>query len=260
MFLLHRSLAPALLLLSALVAAPAQAQLFKDTDARKAIEELKTQFESTREGLATTSKSQIQLAESVAQLRKAITDLSGELAKVREDLTALRSSRDGLAKDVALLQKGQADHLIALDARLLRLEPQKVKLEGPEFQAEPQEQRLYDEAMAQFKRGNFEGASLALSAFLQRYPASGYENLARFWYGNALFARADYRGAMAVLRTFVSTAPEHARAPSALLAISSCQVELKTLPAARKTIDELMKAYPDSEAAAQGKERLALLR
>ncbi|MGZ5267193.1 MAG: tetratricopeptide repeat protein, partial [Caldimonas sp.] len=50
------------------------------------------------------------------------------------------------------------------------------------------------------------------------------------------------------------------RAPEALLAIANCQAELKDVKAARKTIDELMKTYPKSEAAQAGKERLASLR
>ncbi len=49
-------------------------------------------------------------------------------------------------------------------------------------------------------------------------------------------------------------------APEALLAVANCQAELKDTKSARRTIDELLKAYPGSEAAQAGRERLALLR
>ena len=50
------------------------------------------------------------------------------------------------------------------------------------------------------------------------------------------------------------------RAAEALLSIANCQVELKDIAGARKTLDELVKTYPQSEAAKAGKERLARLR
>jgi TolA-binding protein len=58
----------------------------------------------------------------------------------------------------------------------------------------------------------------------------------------------------------VAAAPNHPRAPEALLAVANSQAEMKDPRAARKTIDELVKAYPQSEAAQAGKERLASLK
>ncbi len=45
-----------------------------------------------------------------------------------------------------------------------------------------------------------------------------------------------------------------------MLAIANCQAELKDTKAARKTIEELVKAYPKSEAAQAGRERLVSMR
>ena len=45
-----------------------------------------------------------------------------------------------------------------------------------------------------------------------------------------------------------------------MLAIANCQAELKDSKAARRTIDELLKTYPKSEAAQAGRERLAALK
>ena len=47
----------------------------------------------------------------------------------------------------------------------------------------------------------------------------------------------------------MAKAPDSARAPEALLAIANSQAEMKDKVAARKTLDELIKAYPKSEAA-----------
>jgi len=58
----------------------------------------------------------------------------------------------------------------------------------------------------------------------------------------------------------LAAAPTHARAPEAALSIGNCQVELKDTRAARKTFEDLVKAYPQSEAAGAAKERLARLK
>jgi TolA-binding protein len=45
-----------------------------------------------------------------------------------------------------------------------------------------------------------------------------------------------------------------------MLAIANCQLELKDNSAARKTLSELIKAFPDTEAASAAKERLSKLK
>jgi TolA-binding protein len=49
------------------------------------------------------------------------------------------------------------------------------------------------------------------------------------------------------------------RAPEALLSTANCQVELKDVRSARRTLEELLKAYPQSEAASVAKERITKL-
>ncbi|MCC2676907.1 MAG: hypothetical protein K0R58_3854, partial [Ramlibacter sp.] len=70
----------------------------------------------------------------------------------------------------------------------------------------------------------------------------------------------DYRGAIANFRLLLQQAPDHPRAPEAVLSIANCQIELKDNASARRTLDDLIKAYPQSEAAGAARERLARLR
>ena len=62
------------------------------------------------------------------------------------------------------------------------------------------------------------------------------------------------------LSALVAADPEHVRAPEAVLAVANCQVELKDVKGAQKTLADLIKAYPQSEAASVAKERLARLK
>ena len=82
----------------------------------------------------------------------------------------------------------------------------------------------------------------------------------RFWLGNTQYAGRDYKEAIANFRSMLKAAPQHARAADALLSIANCQLELKDSKAAVKTLQDLVKDYPNTEAAATAKERLQRLK
>jgi tol-pal system protein YbgF len=136
----------------------------------------------------------------------------------------------------------------------------KVTVDGREFVADPAEKRDFDAALEIFRKSEFAPAQNAFLEFARRYPQSGYLPSALFWLGNAQYATRDYKEAITNFRLMLSRAPDHARAPEAALSIANCQIELKDTRAARRTLDDLIKAYPQSEAAAAGKDRLARLR
>ena len=82
------------------------------------------------------------------------------------------------------------------------------------------------------------------------------------WGLDLRFERDEYdpTEAVANFRSMLSTAPDHPKAPEAVLSIANCQIELKDTRAARRTLEDLVKAYPQSEAAQAGRERLSRLR
>jgi tol-pal system protein YbgF len=248
-----------------LLALPAaRAGLFDDEEARKAILDLRARIQANddaaRKSIADLSTANAQLVEQVTALRRSLLELNNQLEAIRGDLARLRGDGEQLQRDVALLQKTQKDANQSFDDRLRKLEPQKVSLDGREFVASADERRAYDEAIAAIRGGDFDAAAAALADFVARYPTSGYLPSARFWQGNALYGKRDYRGAIAAFRALVTAAPDHARAPEALLALANSQAEMKDPRAARRTLEELLKAYPQSEAASAGRERLAALK
>ena len=270
-------------LVLALSAAGAQASLFSDDEARKAIVDLRSRVtamdEASKARLAEAqaahaqalSRQAAQLTQQMTQqaaafeelvqsLKRSILDLNGQIEGLKGELARMRGSHEQLARDLAEVQKRQRDLAQANDERFTKLEPIKVALDGQEFLAAPEEKRAFDEAVGLMRAGDFDKAVNAFSALLRRYPASGYADSARFWAANALYGKREYKEAVLAFRSFVSASPRHPRAPEALLALANSQAEMKDRPGARKTIDELMKTYPQSEAAQAGKERLATLK
>jgi tol-pal system protein YbgF len=147
-----------------------------------------------------------------------------------------------------------------MDERFRAVEPVKVNLDGREFMAEQAEKRDFEAALVLFRKPDFAAAKTAFFDFLSRYTRSGYAPSALFWLGNAQYATRDYTGAMVNFRALIANAPDHQRTPEAVLSVANCQLELKDVRGARKTLQDLVSAYPKSEAASAAKERLALLR
>jgi tol-pal system protein YbgF len=243
---------------------PAHAGLFDDDEARKAILDLRARIQQTDDAskarTAELSATNAQLLEQIKGLQRSLLDLNNQIELMRGEVAKLRGNDEQLQRELADLQKRQRDLGQSVDERVRKLEPVRVSLDGREFNAEPDEKKAYDDAVALMRGGDFDKAAVALAAFQRRFPASGYGDSVRYWLGNAQYARRDYKEAIATFRAFVGSAPEHPRAPEALLALANSQAEMKDAKAARKTIDDLIKAYPKSEAAQAGKERLASLK
>jgi tol-pal system protein YbgF len=198
--------------------------------------------------------------EEVMVLRRSLLELQNQLSQVRDDAAALRGANEQLARDLSESQRRQKDMAQALDDRFRALEPLKVLVDGVEFMAEPAEKKAFDAALALFRKADFAGSQNAFVDFLNRYSQSGYAPSALFWLGNAQYATRDYKEAIVNFRALISRAPDHVRTPEAVLSVANCQVELKDIRGARKTLDDLIKAYPQSEAAVTAKDRLTRLK
>lgn len=267
-----RLLAVALLLASG----GAQASLFSDDEARRAILDLRQRLEAVQKRqadelersnaalLSRIGEDNAQLrriGEDNAQLRRGLLDLANQIEQLRAELSRMRGENEQLAREVSEVQRRLRDVTSGVEDRLRRVEPSRVSIDGRDFLAEPGEIRDFDAALATMRRGDFAQAQTLFSAFVQRYPASGYKASSLFWLGNAQYAMRNHKEALVSLRAMLAAAPEHPRAPEAMLAVANAQLELKEpRPAVRKTLEVLIKDHPQSEAATVAKDRLAKLK
>lgn len=235
----------------------AHAALFGDDEARRAILDLRQKLDATQQSVKTQVQAQ---SEEIAVLRRALFDLQNQIEALKADQSKMRGTNEQLIKELSELQIKQKDVVQAVDSRLSKFEPIKVVLDGLEFQADPAEKKEFDTALAVFRTGDFAAAQSSMLNFLRRYPTSGYAASSLFWIGNAQYATKDYKESVINFRKLLSIAPQHTRAPEAMLAISNCLVELKDIKGARKAMEELVAAHPNTDAAQTAKDRLARLR
>ena len=294
-----RRLAASLCLLGLLVPT-AQAALFEDEEARRAILDLRqrlenqrqTQLQSTDQTLQKSldqSQKQIEILRKQVELeinqskqdnRQAALQLQAQIEALKQDIANLRGEREQLLREITLLQRAQKDINVEIEERFQKIYDQfakkealssqkeeapksakvNVQVDGFEFLAEPDEKRDFEAAFVLFRKGDFAAAAKEFAQFVKVYSASGYKPSALYWLGSAKFARRDFNEAIAHLKGLVNDFPNHARAPEAMLTIGNAQLEIKQAKEARKTFNELLKLYPTTEAAAAVKDRLAQIK
>lgn len=245
-------LAAACLALAAWLPLQASAGLLDDDEARKAIVDLRTKVDNLSRDLNARI--------DVKSDKTAALEMLNQHEQAMQEIARLRGQIEVLSNDLANAQKRQKDFYTDLDARIRKLEPRQVTIDGKEAAVDPSEQKSYEAAMALFKTGDYKVAAGALADFVRRYPESGYAANAQYWLGNAYYAQRDYKNAISAQEIVASTYKDSAKAPDAMLNIASSYSELKDKKNAKKALQELVAKYPDSSAAQAAKDRLAALK
>lgn len=244
------------------LAAPSFA-LFGDEEARKAIVDLRDEVAKLEKDHSARIDELSQRIDHIETLVQAIQrgqlEAGGQFDQLHQDLAKLRGMLEQVTNDLATLQKRNKDLYSDLDARIRKLEPTSVTVEGRSVQVDRDEQAAYDSAMTLFKANDFRTAAGALSAFLARYPQSAYAPPAQYWLGSSYYAIKDYRAAIAAQQALIDRFPDSPRAPDALLNIAASQIELNDKKSARATLNKVVSDFPDSDASKLAKERLASL-
>lgn len=271
-------------------AGTAHAGLFDDEEARKQIAATSARLDAVQKNLET------RLADIEQQTKGQSLDLLRDLEGIKSDLAKIRGQIEVLTYELTEAQKRQKDLYVDLDSRMRKMEtaaaapaaaeaaaapadapaatgapptmvasagptagtlaPQPPAPAAPIVPVTAAEQRAYDAALDQFKRGDYQGAIGGFSGFVKTYPRSLLAPSAQYWVGNAQYARRDYRGAIASQRALIQGYPDSPKVPDALLNIASAQSEMGDNASARRTLEELMGKYPQSEAAGKAKQRL----
>ena len=236
-----------------LAAGAAHAGMFDDDEARQAVAKLRDQVEANQKA----ADERLTRIETLAQDRS--LDLAKQLDELKQELARLRGQIEVQDHQIETLDRRQKDLYTDLDTRLRKLETS-AQAQPPPAASTPDpvlEGKAYEAALNQFKQGNYQASVAGFQSFIATYPASQQVSSAQYWIGNAYYALRDYKMAIAAQQKVLTTWPDSAKAPDALLNIASCQSEMGATRTARETLHTLMKKYPGTPAAEQAKQRLA---
>ncbi|MBU3746209.1 MAG: tol-pal system protein YbgF [Betaproteobacteria bacterium] len=273
----------AMLLAPAAYPVNAQAAIFSDDEARKAILDLRIRFEELRNQVQDLGKQIQALNTELKETQQVVqkkADGQGQLGvqsdmeRLRQELARARGQIEELVNELTTTQKRQrdldqmVDKRIAevktkvgeVDNRLTAFEPIVVNVDGMEIRVDPAEKRLFDAAIESFRAGEFKQSAAQLRSMMDRFPDSAYMPSLVFWFGSANYAQREFKGAITSFTAFLKTYAEHPRAADARLNLGLAQADAGERAAARKTLQNVVDRHPESNAAVVAKERLSKLK
>ncbi|MBI5861433.1 MAG: tol-pal system protein YbgF [Rhodocyclales bacterium] len=242
-----RRLATVALLSLSCLALPVRAGLFDDDEARKRIEQLRTEVTELNQRAETASRNQLDFANQAEALRADVAKLRGDIEVLRYDLDAA--------------QKRQKDFYIDLDTRLRKFEQPAVEAKpaaAPATEAaDPAtETARYEAALSQLKAGKFKEAGVGFLAFIKTWPESTLLPSAYYWGAYAHAQARQHAKAADLFAHFAATWPADERAPNALEAEIASLEALKDSKRVRATLQLLAEKYPASDAGKHARARL----
>ena len=112
----------------------ANAALFEDDQARRAILELRQRVDLLQQ---TNQRSD----EEGSQMRRSLLELQSQIDSLKTEAAKLRGQNEQLLREVSELQRRQKDISKGVDERLRQFEPAKVTVDGEEFQVDAARKR-----------------------------------------------------------------------------------------------------------------------
>lgn len=244
-------------LLLAATALPAQAQLFSDDEARRAILDVRGRVEQLQRDTLRRIEDLSARIDRIEQTTRGQLDLQNQIQAMRQEIATLRGQLEVQTNELAKTQRSQRELAGDVDGRLKRFEPVAVNLDGRQVNVDPAERRAYEGALAVFRAGDFRGAQSAFQQFAAAYPQSPYSPSVQYWIGSSQYAQKDNKGAIATLQAFAQRHPDHPRAADALLTVGNAQLDAGDRKAASDTFRLVTEKYDGSGAAQTARERLA---
>ncbi len=186
-------------------------------------------------------------------MRSTVLDLNTALKIARDDNAKLRGMIEVAQNNVQLsnreLQATKQKQLeldAANDARLKKLEPRTVSIDGKEAVVDRTEEASFNAALNQFKAGEYKSAARAFETFVAQYPQSSLQASAQFWLGNSQYAAKDAKSALVTLQNMMQKYPQHARAADAYLTMGHCYEDLNDKKRSAELYTFVIGAFPGS--------------
>jgi tol-pal system protein YbgF len=125
----------------------------------------------------------------------------------------------------------------------------------PEAKAlEPSE--AYQQAKADYDKGNFDLAIAGFENYLKLYPDASQADAARYWIGECWYSKKEYNKAIEEFSKVLKNHPRSEKAPGARLKIGLSYLNEKNTAKAKEHLNRVVKEYPNSKEADIAKDRL----
>ena len=118
---------------------------------------------------------------------------------------------------------------------------------------------LYDLALRDFQRGNYDVAIRQFTQYIEYFPDSDLADDAQFYIGDCHYTQSLYTQALDAYEVLLNRYPDGNKVPATLLKIAFIKVAREELPGARAYLERVIVEYPGSEEAQLARMRLDLM-
>jgi tol-pal system protein YbgF len=220
---------------------------------------------------------------------QSLVELSSEIERLRSETSSLRGELETLRFETENSDNRQRELYVDVDQRLQSLEASPRSFEAPPAPAgitppdgrpaaagaavggaavgataaarpSGTDQQNYQAAFDMISARRYEEAGAAFQNFLTNFPTSPLADNAQYWLAETYYVRGQFNGALPEFRKVIEQYPQSAKLPDALLKVGYCQIELGDRNAARASLQEVMRQFPDTTAARLASQRLSSLR
>jgi tol-pal system protein YbgF len=221
------------------------------TRAQAGIAALGDELEALRRAQDKTAR---EVAGFIAQLRSSEERLAAMAARVDENAEAVRKLAERLDEAEAAISRARAMAETAARetprpmAPPMAAVPERARPPDPAARLNDPEQK-YAAALEVFQAREYGQAVLDLLDFIARHPKHQLASNAQYWIGEAYYVQRDYRQAAIEFQKVIDADAHGGKAADALLKIGLCYVSLHQPTRAQELWRQVLREYPDSEAA-----------
>lgn len=194
--------------------------------------------------------------ESLISLAGDISSLRTESQQLLNEVETLRFELEGQATRQRELYIALDERIAAIETAQTRQQSMPVPVAGGGPVAAVTDQQAYDSAFALIGQRDWAGARGAFERFLATYPASGLRSNAQYWLAETHYAQLEFQTALGEFQKVIEQYPQSQKFPDALLKHGYCNFELRNFAAARQTLMQVMRQFPDTDFATQAQQRL----
>ncbi len=238
------------------------------------VEDLEAEVRSLRTQLELTQRREEDYRKQVEELGKKFQELSMEVKKSQADyqveLDQLQRKINEVGTSI-LATKMAIDELNSkLDKLPAAAPPEQTGVQPMETQPMTQGQvqarqalpgrldykQLYQAAVEQFQRKNYEVARSQFEAFLKAYPKTELSDNAQFWLAECYYAQANYQRAILEYDAVRKNYPNGNKVPASYWKMSLAFERMGNREVAQSFLKELVEKYPESPEAGLARDKL----
>lgn len=120
----------------------------------------------------------------------------------------------------------------------------------------PSPSEAYQQAKADYDKGNFDLAIAGFENYLKQYPDASQADSAQYWIGECWYTKKEYRTAIEEFLKVLKAHPKSEKAAGARLKIGYSYQNEKNAAKAREHLNKVVKDFPGTPEAEKAKEKL----